>query len=152
MLGDLDKSQTYLDWYSSEFTDDAGEPIQKICWALMLHRMGKDSDAKYLFGEAMLSNLYLIPTILGENVQKYDMWHSSNFAEIDYVEDFPFEIRRKITEDEVQWMRGLYGSFEFRRIKKRFIEIFHALEHVDSFEERGKLIDKSNSLLNILSS
>ena len=150
VLNDLDKSKEYLDWFSSEFPDDAGEPVQMFCWSLILHRMGQANEAKRKLAETMLTNLYLIPNVLGEDVQEYDLWHSSNYAESDYVEELPYVVKNEITEAEIQWLRGLYESFEFRRIRKRYVEIFHALKHEKSFEVRRSLLDESDGLLNIL--
>jgi len=151
VLNELDKSKDYLDWFSREFPDDAGEPVQMFCWSLILYRMGQANEAKRKLAETMLTNLYLIPNVLGEDVQEHDVWHSSNFAEIDYVEELPREVRSKITEADIQWLKDLYESFEFRRIRKRFIEIFHSLKHERAFEVRRRLLDESHGLLNILS-
>ena len=46
LLGDLKKSEEYFRWYDSEFSSDAGEPIQMLCWAITLHHMGKEEKAK----------------------------------------------------------------------------------------------------------
>jgi hypothetical protein len=146
VLNDMKKAQAYLEWYQEEFTDDAGEPIQKLCWALMLHRMEKTDEAEYMLAETMLSNLYMIPDLIGQNVQKYDIWHSSNLCEPDYIEYVPEEVKAEIKESEIEWLRSLYDSLEFRRIKKRYIEIFHALESSNSFEERGILLAESYAL------
>jgi hypothetical protein len=151
VLNEQDKSKEYLDWYSSEFPDDAGEPVQMLCWSLILYRMGQENQARKKLAETMMANLYLIPDVLGECVQEYDMWHSSNFAEIDYVEELPREVRSKITEADIQWLKNLYESFEFCRIRKRFIEIFHSLKHERAFEVRRRLLVESHGLLNILS-
>jgi hypothetical protein len=151
VLNEQDKSKEYLDWYSSEFPDDAGEPVQMLCWSLILYRMGQENQARKKLAETMMANLYLIPDVLGECVQEYDMWHSSNFAEIDYVEELPHVVRNKITEDEIKWLAEQYGSFEFRRIRKRFIEIFHSLKHEKAFDVRSSLLDESDGLINILS-
>ena len=112
----------------------------------MLHTMNKTDEAKYMLAETMLSNLYLIPNIIGRDVQKYDMWHSSNLCEPDYIEDMPEEVKTEIKEAEIQWLRSMYDSLEFRRIKKRYIEIFHELESSNSDEERGILLTESYAL------
>ena len=150
VLDDLNKSREYFEWYKKEFPDDVGEPIQKLCWALSLHRMKNNDEAKHMLAELMLSNLYLIPNIIGLDVQKYDIWHSSNFEDIDYVEYIPAEVRESIKESEIQWMDTLYNSFEFRRIRKRYIEIFHELQHTKELEKRKDLLKESYSLLDIL--
>jgi hypothetical protein len=150
VLGDLNKSRQYFEWYKKEFPDDVGEPIQKLCWALSLHRMKNDDEARYMLAELMLSNLYLIPNIIGLDVQKYDIWHSSNFEDIDYVGHIPAEVRKSIKESEIKWMDTLYNSFEFRRIRKRYIEIFHELQRTKELEKRKDLLNESYFLLNIL--
>src|SRR6056297_868358 len=47
VLGDFDNADEYFEWYKREFSDDIGDPIQQLCWALSLNRMGKDKEAKY---------------------------------------------------------------------------------------------------------
>jgi hypothetical protein len=150
VLDDLKKSEDYFEWYGKEFSDDVGEPIQKLCWALSLYRMGKTGVAKYKLAELMLSNLYLIPHIIGQEVQEYDIWHSSSDKHIDYVGYLPEEVREKIKQREIDWMKTLYDSFEFRRIRRRYIEIYHELQNVKELEVRKALLNESYSLLNNL--
>ena len=150
VLDDLEKSREYFEWYKKEFSDDTGDPIQKLCWALSLHRMKDDDEAKIMLADLMLSNLYLIPKIIGIDVQKYDMWHSSSLEDIDYVEEIPAEVRERIKESEIQWMNELYQSFEFRRIRERYIEIFKQLQHTKEIEKRRKLLNESYALLDSL--
>lgn len=150
VLNDLKKSREYFEWYKAEFPDYVGDPIQKLCWALSLHRMKEDASARYALADLMLSNLYMIPHLIGLSIQKYDMWHSSNLEDIDYLEYIPEEIRGCIQPSEMVWMSGLFHSFEFRRIRERYIEIFQALQHTKEIEKRKRLLDESRSLLNLL--
>ncbi len=150
VLGDLNKSREYFEWYKKEFSDDTGDPIQKLCWALILHRMKNDNEARIMLADLMLSNLYLIPKIIGIDVQKYDMWHSSNLEDIDYVEEIPAEVIERLNESEIQWMNVLYQSVEFLRIRERYIEIFKKLQHTKEIEKRRKLLNESYALLNSL--
>ncbi len=150
VLNDLKKSEEYFDWYRKEFSDDVGEPIQKMCWALSLFRMGKTDPAKYMLAELMLSNLYLIPNIIGQEIKEYDIWHSSSDEHIDYVEYVPEEVRENIRQDEILWMKTFYESFEFRRIRKRYIEIYYQLQNTKELEARKGLLNESYSLLDSL--
>jgi len=150
VLNDLKKSKDYFKWYKENFSDDTGEPVQKLCWAISLHRMEKDGEAKYMLAKLMLSNLYLVPQVLGEEVNEYDFWHSSSTEFIDYFEYIPEEVLQSIKETELEWMKGLYESFEFRRIRKRHIEIFRELKETKGVESRTKLLKESYSLLNNL--
>jgi hypothetical protein len=149
-LNDLKKAYDYFEWYKEEFPDDVGEPIQKLCWAICLHRMEKDDEAEYMLAELMLSNLYMIPQIIGQNVNEYNMWHSSSDASADYFEYIPEEVLKSIKGTEAQWMKRLYNSFEFNRIRKRYIEIYHDLKDTKDIESRKKLVNESRSLLNNL--
>ena len=147
VLNDLSKSQEYFTWYEKEFPDDVGEPIQKLCWALSLQRMKKDCEAKYMLGDLMLSNLFMIPHVLGEGVAKYDMWHSSNYKYLDYLSYIPEEVLDSINEPDFNWMKELYFSFEFRRIRERYIEIYNKLDATLDHEERMRLLNESYPLL-----
>ena len=40
LFSDHKKSQEYFDWHEKEFSVDADDPIQLLCWAIMLFRMG----------------------------------------------------------------------------------------------------------------
>lgn len=147
VLDDLKKSDDCFEWYKKEFPDDVGEPIQKLCWAISLHRMEKYEEAIYMLGNLMLSNLYVIPHLIGHDVQEYNIWHSSSDEHIDYVKYIPHQVLESIRENEIKWMRMLYESFDFRRIRKRYIEIYQELKNKKSVEERKALLNESYSLL-----
>ena len=150
VLGDLKKSNEYFEWYKEEFPDDIGEPIQKLCWVLSLHRMGKDAEARRMLADTMLSNLYIIPQIVEEEIQKYDMQHFSNLEFIDYITYMPDEVWENISQDEIEWMKSLYDSSEFRRIRQRCIEIRRELKDAKGIEKRRPLVEEENSLLDTL--
>ncbi len=46
VLGDMDRAAEYFGWYAKEFEDDVGEPIQKLGWAISLHRLERDEEAR----------------------------------------------------------------------------------------------------------
>jgi len=147
LLGDLKKAEEYFHWYESEFPDDVGEPFQLLCWALLLFRMGKETKAKQKLAQAMLSNLYLIPSILGKHIDKYDMWHASNDQDIEYAQYLPLQVRDEIRPCEVEWLTELYNSFEFKRVRQRYISIYRELLHQKNIENRRKLIEEADRLL-----
>lgn len=151
LLNDFKKSEEYFKWYEKEFEDDSGEPVQKLCWAVTLYRMGKLDQAEYRLADLMLSNLYVIPKILGRDIKKYDMWHSSSDGFIDYFDYFPNDVLEALTEEDKNWIEGLYDSFAFQRIRQRYIEIFSQLQNIDDVKSRRKLINEADSLLDQLS-
>ncbi len=150
LLGDHKKAQDYFDWYEKEFSDDVGDPIQLFCWAISLLRMGEEDKARYKLAESMLSNLYVIPFFLGHEIKKYDMWHSSNYDEIDYLDYLPPQIIDTIDDNDRNWMAGHYDSFIFQRIRKRYIEIYHDLDGLKGVEARSVLLAEAAGLLDLI--
>ena len=147
VLNEIEETKDYIEWYDKEFSDDVGEPIQKLCWALSLRRMNDEAGARKMLAETMFSNLYIIPKILDQNVEEYDIWHSSSDQHIEYVDYAPKEVIAAITEAEIQWINQEYDSLEFRRIKKRYIEIYHKLKNTRDISERKQLLEESYSLV-----
>jgi hypothetical protein len=150
VLNNAEEAQDYIAWYENEFSDDVGEPIQKLCWAIILKRIGKEKEARKMLAEAMLANLYLIPKVLGEKIAPYDIWHSSSDAQMHYCEFMPQEVLASLTEAENQWMCHEYESPEFQRIRNRYIEIYRELKNIKNIDARKQLLDESYSLLNAI--
>jgi hypothetical protein len=147
LLGDNRRSSEYMRWFEREFPDDVGEPFQLLCWALMLKRAGKDTDLA--FGKLILSNIYLIPYILGDEVVRQDKSHGSNLKELSYLDYLPERIVTAITDDELSWLREQYESEVFQKILNRHIEIEKELQNTPVGDQRSLLVDELSSLLNV---
>lgn len=150
LLGDLKGAGIYMRWYEKTFDDDIGEPVQKLCWALLLRRMAKYDKAKYILADLMLSNLYVIPKVIGEPINSYPIRFGSNYADLEYAEEIPLEILSGITDEDRSWTRENYESLEFQRYRKRYVEIYQELEDTDGVENRSPLVKEANNLLNDL--
>ena len=150
VLNNIEEARDYIEWYDNEFSDDVGEPIQKLCWTLILRRMGREAEARKMLAETMLSNLYIIPKVLDKAIEQHDIWHSSSDSHIGYVEYMPKEVAASITEAEISWINQEYDSLEFRRIRRRYIELFRKLKNTEEIAERKQLLDESYSLLDTL--
>ena len=150
VLGDLKGGKTYLRWYGKEFEDDVGEPIHTLCGALIVHRLNDEQRAKYMLADLMLSNLFMIPYLLSEEPPGDTGWRGSSDADQNYIEEIPDEIQNAITDEDRDWMKQLNDSFEFRRYRKRYIEIYRELEHTKEVEKRRSLVDEAGSLLDEL--
>lgn len=144
LLGDNRRSSEYIRWFQKQFPDDSGEPSALLCWALIMHRMGKKGE--HMLGRAMLSNIYLIPYVLGEKVERVAMWHSSNWEEPDYMEEIPQRVLAAITDEDKAWIRETYHSELFQSILKRHTTIKHSLESLQRGEERSALVKELYSL------
>jgi hypothetical protein len=150
VLNDAEEAKEYYKWYEEEFSDDAGEPIQKLCWALSLRKFGNQTEARRMLAETMLSNLYLISQLLGREVAEYDMWHSSSDQHIGYFAYMPKEVIAAITGDEIEWLGQEYDSPAFAQIRERYVRIQHALKVTKDLSERKRLVSESKSLLEAL--
>ena len=150
LLDDVKAAKTYFRWYEKQFDDDVGEPVQKLCWSLSVHRMGDEKKAKYLLADLMLSNLYFIPRVLGTQIDRQDIWHASNDAEQDYADDIPIEILNAVTDAERSWIAEMHDSLEFRRYRKRHVEIYRELANTRSIEKRRPLVREAGALLDEL--
>ena len=145
LLGDNRRSSEYIRWYKQSFPTDMGEPIAFLCWALILHRMGKEGD--FILARTMISNLYLIPHLLGEEIERIDMWHSCSDEDPDYIDWLPGQIREAITEEDLGWIRERYNSVPFIRVRDRYIAINKELETLPRGEKRSALADEELHLL-----
>jgi len=150
VLGDLKEANAYIHWYEKNFEDDVGEPIHKLCCALILHRLDKDQITRYVLANLMLLNLYMIPITINEKIDNYGIRLGSNYADLDYAEEIPVEILGAITPEEKEWMKDLYNSIEFRRFRKRYIDIYRELENTRGVENRSPLVKEAGGLLDEL--
>ncbi|MBF0230782.1 MAG: hypothetical protein HQK63_14535 [Desulfamplus sp.] len=150
VLNEIEKTKDYIKWYAKEFSDDIGEPIQQLCWALSLKRMNDEVGAKKMLAETMLSNLYIIPKLLERKIQEHDIWHSSSYQNIGYFDYTPKEVIASITEEEIQWIGQEYDSPEFSRIRERYIDIYYNLKTTKEIGERKRLLEESYSLVGSL--
>ena len=144
LLGDNRRSSEYLRWFQKQFPTDSGEPSALLCWALIVHGIGKSGD--HMLARTMLSNIYLIPHLLGEKIERAAMWHSSNWAMPDFVENIPERVIEAITEEDMAWIGETYHSEAFQKVLKRHIEINQALEIAPRGEERSALVRELHSL------
>lgn len=46
-LREDEEARSYLDWYRTTFPDDHGHAESFLCWALILHRLGREDEALY---------------------------------------------------------------------------------------------------------
>ncbi len=142
LLGDDEGALDAFRWFEKEFSDDAGEPGHLLCWTLALHRAGNEIGAAKKLRQTMLSNLYLVPHLLGSPVDELDIWYGSSDAEPSYVEYVPEAYLQLWTEAEREWASGLYRSPGFQSIRERYIEISKALDTTPPGPERSRLVEE----------
>lgn len=144
LLGDNRRSSEYLRWFEKEFPDDSGEPSALLCWALILNRMGKDGNL--ILARTMLSNIYIIPHLLGEEMVE-DLPHLSNWEQASFLEYLPERVLEAITDDDLTWIRERYESEKFQKVLNRHIEIVNELGVTPRGDKRTALVHERYSLL-----
>ncbi len=146
LLDDTAGAIESFEWFEETFPDDIGEPSQFLCWTLALYRSGNTEAATQKLRQTMLSNLYLIPHLLGIEQEKLDIWHGSNIAEKDYVGYIPPELFELWDEEALQWARESYYSPELCQIRERYIEIYHQLQYERPGPKRSQLVQEASKL------
>ena len=150
ILGDLKGASAYIRWYEKTFEDDIGEPVHKLCCALLLRRLRKDKKAKYVLADLMLSNLYLLPKVLGGEAKVPRLRYGSNYSEEEYANEIPAEILAEISDADREWMKQLYDSIEFHRYRKRYVELNEKLDKTDGVQKRSPLVRQIYAILDEL--
>lgn len=147
VLGDLSGAIRSFQWFEDTFPDDIGEPFHYLCWTWALYRSGDIAGATFKLRQTMLSNLYLIPHLLGSEQKKLDIWHSSNLEEKEYVEAAAPEIWALWDDTAREWAKEVYESPEFRRIRTRYIQIYKQLATEPPGPKRSQLVQEAFELL-----
>lgn len=122
LSGDVKGALAHFAWFKEMFPDDMGEPAHHLCWSLALYRSGDEKAAADKLLRATLSNLYLIPHLLGEQQEEYDIWHSSNWEMKEYLNSMPCEIVSLWNEQEKAWAKKVFDSQTASNIRARYQE------------------------------
>ncbi len=146
LMGDLSGAVRSFEWFDRMFPDDIGEPFHSLCWALALYSSGNRAKAAQKLRHTMLSNLYLIPHLLGEEQAELDIWHGSNFATKDYLQYLPAELVALWDPSARQWARETYHSSTFQQVRRRYIELLRDLRHELPGPRRNRLVKETFKL------
>jgi len=143
LLGDVEGAVKSYQRFEENCPDDTGEPFQYLCWALALYKSGKENEAAKKLFQTMLANLYLIPYLLGEEQEEYDIWHGSNLEAKEYLDYAPIEIFGLWDEGDRAWARNAYHSERFKKHRERYIEIYHQLKTEPVGQKRSQLVKEA---------
>lgn len=146
LLDDLDNAIGCFRCFEAEFPDDCGEPGHHLCWALALYRCGEHEAAAHKLQQTMLMNIYLIPYLLGQEIERIEMWHGSSDEEPWYLQEIPFEFFSLWDEHARQWAEKLYHSQPFRAVLSRYIEIHRELLNLAPGPKRTRLVTEASTL------
>lgn len=139
LSGAPERAAEFMEWFEQEFPDDVGEPAFLLYAALTYYRVGTLGKARSYLLDAMLSNIYMLPYLFSRPLPKQDMWHSSNWAQPDYIEEIE-EFLGEPTTQEREWVRAQFEDELFTNIRKKYVETFRALQHAREFDARRRIL------------
>ena len=148
LMDDVEGAVRSYEWFEETFPDDIGEPVHFLCWSLALYRSGDTAQAAQRLRQTMLSNLYLIPHLLGREQDELDIWHGTNYEQKGFLEYVPPEIWALWDATALLWAEKIYDSPEFCRIRTRYIEVHEQLKSEPRGPRRSALVDEAFSLQN----
>jgi hypothetical protein len=124
LMGDTDGAHQSYIWFDQTFPDDRDEPLNLMCWTLVLYRVDQLPAAVAKLRQTMLSNLYVLLHLLGLDQDVIDMWHPSNLAHPIYVGCIPESIFNPWEPPAIQWADAVYPNAPMRRVRERYIKIY----------------------------
>jgi hypothetical protein len=142
LMDDLAGALEAFAWFERTCPDDMGEPVHYLCWTLALYRSGETARATHKLRQTMLSNLYLIPYLLGRDQDELDIWHGSNYEEKGFLGYVPREIWVLWDVPALHWAAETYDSPELSRVRERYIEILRQLKSEPRGPRRNELVDE----------
>lgn len=142
LAGELQKALVHYDWYEEYCSDDIGEPFHYLYWALALYRLGEVKKATAKLLETMLQNVYLLPILLGATPGTYDIWHSSNMEQPDYITQAPPDFLPQLSQQERSWIGEQFDSFRFRRAREEYIATYRALKYERKVDNRQRILSR----------
>lgn len=145
--GALDEALDFYRAFDRWFPDDAGEPMNCFFWALALHRAGDAGGAEDRLLQTLVSNLYLLPALLGETVLREDMEHTSNWDVPEYVLSISLEFSPLLSDGERDWIRSTLASERLTRVRQAYVEAHTAVRRAKNLAERRAIIGRWHQLL-----
>jgi hypothetical protein len=110
---------------------------------LALYRAVDLEHAAAKLRQTMLSNLYLLPRLLGLPQDPIDMWYPSNLAAKAYGDGVPHEVLALWEPAALHWARTVYQRAPMQRVRRRYIAIYHQLQTDPPGPKRSRLVNEA---------
>lgn len=143
LMGDTAGALQSFVWFAQTFPDDCGDPVQYLCWTLALYRTGDLEHAAAKLCQTMLSNLYLLPRLLGLPQDPIDMWYPSNLTEKAYSDSVPDELLALWDPAALRWAHTVYQRAPMQRVRRRYIAIYYQLKTEPPGPKRSRLVNEA---------
>lgn len=146
LMGDIDGAVRSFNLFKRRFPDDMGDPFQYLTWALALYKKGQVKKAEIKLIQTMLLNLYLVPHIIGEEIEEYNFQNSSSWHEKEMLDYLPAEYANLWDEESIEWAKSVYYGKKATKIREKYIELETILSDEPVGAKRSALVDELYSL------
>jgi hypothetical protein len=147
IAGDIIEASEAFDWFEKEFPEDIGEPVHHLYSALAAYRLGNEQLARHRLGNTLVSNIYLLPHVVGNPIERMNIWHSSNRCCPEYLSEVAELLEWPSTSDR-KWIDQVIDSPTFCALQSGYISTHQALLAEQDFNARVKILRKWDLLKN----
>ncbi|MEM7537939.1 MAG: hypothetical protein AAF639_37560 [Chloroflexota bacterium] len=134
-------------WFEKNFPNDVGDPFQFICATLAYYKTDDQTNAARLLQKTMFSNLYLVPRLLGQELEPLDVDPYSNTETAAYLDYAPPEYWDLWDEEALAWIGETYESESFVQMRERYIELEKQLKDEPVGPTRSALVEEKSKLV-----
>lgn len=142
-LREDDEARAYIDWYCATFPDDHGHAESYLCWALILHRLGREDEAVYRFVQAIDENLPVVADLVDDLHAPYGIWGEEMWEMYRLDET----VVAAMTAEERAWLRSTWMAPTVAAMRKRYIAIGRDLVTAAVGPKRSAMLDQQRGLI-----
>jgi len=147
LMNDVEGALKHYTWFEETCPDDGGDPIHLLCWALAHYQAGNLEAAAGKLRQTMLSNLLLIPRLLGrpeDELEELD--EETFFGERFYLEYAPVEVFILWDEAALNWLTEVYQSPDLKTVRERYIALEQQLAIEPPGPRRTQLVEEASAM------
>ncbi len=150
LMGDIDGAVKSFNLFQRRFPDDAGQPFQYLTWILALYKKGKVKKAETKLMQTMLINLYLVPYIFGDDINKYNFRHFLNSETKEILAYLPDEYANLWDKEAKEWAKSVYYGNDATVLREKYIKLNTLLSNEPVGPRRSELVKEIYNLKNSL--
>ena len=147
LLGDHKKSLRYRPWFYKHFPDDFGNPELHLFWLIAGFLDGKMKIGVHHLIDLEELNLYVVPLILGKEVDSLDSRHMMNLSTLEYALSVNAQWRKKIPEEAIALLHEKTNHPIYLQNKEEMIAGKLALSKEYDTEKRGLILERREELI-----